>query len=628
MATALSNKSTRAASTIWLVGGTEENFKASKLPSRGEVLKVLFHFHDRQQMSLKDSINKTTEMLLQVWGKARIPTKAPNHVVEHMRKLHAEWQGLKKLINRVSTSNLKNQQMFQECLGDLFDVAHRDAMLLVKIEEDRLFLEAQREKGRRGAMLGIDRNLTQQEERVRKRKAADEKRVENFKSKTMDSSKLAVVDEHSSSIDSCDSSDSDSFVSAKLVAGPSTQKSPRLRGTKGLVTSEVAAALDRTNISDRKAAHIFSAMASTKQLGQDVKELVISRSAIRRARMKHREAFTAEVKASFDPKVPLILHWDGKIMDDFTVPGHERVDRLPVLVSGKNVVKLLSVPKLQDGKATTMAHAILETLDEWGLRQRIKGLCFDTTASNTGAKGGVCIKLESEIGRQLLNLGCRHHVAEIMLGQVFSLHDVSKSPNIEIFGHFKDYWPSINQAAFSTAMDDEKTAALVTPWKDTVISFAIDQLAQFQPRDDYRELLELTIIFLGATPPRGVSFQFPGAIHRARWMARAIYSIKMWLFRTQFPLQQQSRGSRGASHSKKVWNHIQEVCIFVTAIYVKYWFQCPSPTGAPLNDLTLLRELSAYSDQNVAKASLHLAVISGIFQNYLWASVSLMTECQ
>ncbi len=167
-------------------------------------------------------------------------------------------------------------------------------------------------------------------------------------------------------------------MSAELVAGPSTQKSPRLRGTKGLVTPEVAAALDRTNISDRKAAHIFSAMASTKQLGQDVEEPVISRSAIRRARMKHREAFTAEVKASFDPKVPLILHWDGKIMDDFTIPGHERVDRLPVLVSGKNVVKLLSVPKLHDGTATTTAHAILETLDEWGLRARTKGLCFDT----------------------------------------------------------------------------------------------------------------------------------------------------------------------------------------------------------------------------------------------------------
>ena len=123
-----------------------------------------------------------------------------------------------------------------------------------------------------------------------------------------------------------------------------------------------------------------------------------------------------------------------------------------------------------------------------------------------------------------------------MLEKVFSLHDVSKSPNIEIFSHFKDYWPSIDQATFSTAMGDETTAAVVTPWKDNVIHFAIAQLNEFQPRDDYHELLELTIIFLGATPPRGIKFQCPGALHRARWMARAIYSIKMWLFRSQFAI--------------------------------------------------------------------------------------------
>lgn len=98
-------------------------------------------------------------------------------MVEHVRKLHIEWQGLKKLINRVSPSNLKNQQTFQESLDDLFDVAHQDAMSLMKIEEDRLFLQAQREKGRRGTMLGIDRNLAQQEERTLKRKVAEEKRA-------------------------------------------------------------------------------------------------------------------------------------------------------------------------------------------------------------------------------------------------------------------------------------------------------------------------------------------------------------------------------------------------------------------------------------------------------------------
>jgi len=94
-------------------------------------------------------------------------------------------------------------------------------------------------------------------------------------------------------------------------AVPSTPKSPkpqRVRGTVDVVTPEVAAALNRTNTSDRKAAHILSAVASTGQLKEDVKNLIISPSAIRRARMKHRTLFSTEVKATFDPALPLILH--------------------------------------------------------------------------------------------------------------------------------------------------------------------------------------------------------------------------------------------------------------------------------------------------------------------------------
>ena len=64
--------------------------------------------------------------------------------------------------------------------------------------------------------------------------------------------------------------------------------------------------------------------------------------------------------------------------------------------------------------------------------------------------------------------------------------------------------------------------------------FCHQQLCKQQPRDDYRELLELAIIYLGGTPPRGIRFMQPGAINRARWMARVIYSIKIVLFKSQF----------------------------------------------------------------------------------------------
>ena len=159
--------------------------------------------------------------------------------------------------------------------------------------------------------------------------------------------------------------------------------------------------------------------------------------------------------------------------------------------------------------------------------------------------------VENAKGGKLLHLACRHHISELILGHVFSIHDVSKYPSIEIFTRFKEYRPSIDRAGYCTALEDGSLAAVIAPWKDSVIAFAIFQLKEFKSRDDYRELLELTtIIFFAGISPRGIHFRYPGAVHCARWMARAIYSIKMVLFRSQCNFQkQQEVFRRGSSAS-------------------------------------------------------------------------------
>src|SRR6218665_1771585 len=203
-----------------------------------------------------------------------------------------------------------------------------------------------------------------------------------------------------------------------------------------------------------------------------------------------------------------------------------------------------------------------------------------------------------------------------MLEKVFGMQYVLKSPEIELFGHFKVIWHLLDKSSFSTAVDDENMASIITPWKDSVTEFAIDQLEKRQVRDDYRELLELSVVFLGGTPPRGIRFQYPGAIHRARWMARAIYSVKMWLFHKQYePLQLGSKRlqkSCGPSHRKQMRKHLNEVCLFVTGMYIKYWFQSPLSAAAPRNDLNLLCTLSAYPNRKVAEAA------TTAFGRHLW----------
>lgn len=150
--------------------------------------------------------------------------------------------------------------------------------------------------------------------------------------------------------------------------------------------------------------------------------------------------------------MPLILHWDGRIIDDFTgpSPGNE----LPILVSGQATTKVLSVQKLVDGTVETMVAEVMNTVDNWGLCDRIKGLCCDTTALNTGTKGGVCVFLNSRLVHDLLNLACHHHVAELVLQVVFNLNDVSKSSDIEIFVCFRYYWPKLTKLHSSYFLEE------------------------------------------------------------------------------------------------------------------------------------------------------------------------------
>lgn len=70
----------------------------------------------------------------------------------------------------------------------------------------------------------------------------------------------------------------------------------------------------------------------------------------------------AELKKSFSPSVPLTFHWDGKLMVDLT--GREKVDRLPILVSGDGIQKILAVPNLSDVKAKPTTAVVGDVLTE------------------------------------------------------------------------------------------------------------------------------------------------------------------------------------------------------------------------------------------------------------------------
>ena len=377
----------------------------------------------------------------------------------------------------------------------------------------------------------------------------------------------------------------------------STKASPK--GNKNLLDEKLAVTLDMAKVSDRNAALVLT--PALQSLGHDPAEFNINRSSIRRQRIKCRQKIAANLKAEFRPGVPLTIHWDGKLLED--ICSKEIVDRLPVLVSGVGVDQLLAVPKLLSGTGEASAAAVYEAVVAWNICDQVKCMCFDTTVVNSGPRNGACILLEQKLDKDMLWCACRHHILEIMLEAVVILAlGTSKGPDILIFKRFQTNWEFIDRSTYDIIASDEALHSAVSGVASQIVEFAKRQLEQFQPRDDYRELLELTIIFLGGVPARGVSFRAPAGLHRARWMAKSIYSLKIWMLKGQFKL------------TKREQKGIADICLFTVKLYVTAWYQAPYAPFAPRLDLQLLKDIMEYKAFNTAVA--HVALKK--FLGHLW----------
>jgi hypothetical protein len=131
------------------------------------------------------------------------------------------------------------------------------------------------------------------------------------------------------------------------------------------------------------------------------------------------------------------------------------------------------------------------------------------------------------------------------------------------------------------------------------------------PVSDYRELLELTIIFLGGVPSRGISFRAPAGQNRARRMAKAIYALNIWMSRSQFVLTNEEEKT------------LTDVYQFTVLIYVKAWFLASSAPSAPRIDLQMLKDSYLRKEQNNSASEVEMTM-----KGHLWyLSEELIAPC-
>ncbi|KAK3931739.1 Kynurenine 3-monooxygenase [Frankliniella fusca] len=403
------------------------------------------------------------------------------------------------------------------------------------------------------------------------------------------------------------SSDSSSSSNISCCAGSTSSDSgdepcPPPIKKRAILTTSLAAALDRALISDRKATAVIQSSVSPIESSLGV-NMTLSRSSIRRLRVTSREGIAANVKKNFKPTVGLTVHWDGKKVRDYH--GDELLDRLPILVSGHGVSKLLSAPALKHGTGLAQATAVHSNLLEWNVAEKTVAMCTDTEAANTGKFMGAVKQLETLLDRELLYFACRHHVFEIPLEAVVtkSLGTFS-SPEVPLFKQFKNDWKNFDKTRYVVGTADSSVRRSLSD-KDRTVQFLLNQLQEFQPRDDYRELAELLFLFAGEVPEDGAKFRRPGSISRTRWMMYAIYALKIFLFRTQFTLTpEQKKG-------------IEQICLYAFNVHAVHWFTAPAATMAPRMDLLFIRKLEA-----IVQARSKLSDVAGVallkFQNHLW----------
>ena len=113
--------------------------------------------------------------------------------------------------------------------------------------------------------------------------------------------------------------------------------------------------------------------------------------------------------------------------------------------------------------------------------------------------------------------------------------EASRSPVTSIFLRFKNVWDTLSNQNVSDLMRlnfGDNGLIRSENWCSRINNIADEFMENHVSlRNDYLELLSLTLIC--TNPPEikldDNSFQRPDALHKARWMAKLLYSLKMVL---------------------------------------------------------------------------------------------------
>lgn len=201
----------------------------------------------------------------------------------------------------------------------------------------------------------------------------------------------------------------------------------------------------------------------------------------------------------------------------------------------------------------------------------------------SGIKNGACTLLQELLLRQLLWMACRHHILELILAAAYeAIVAPTSGPEVALFSKLQDVWDDLDLNDITLPVIPSHLSGRVNGLLE-FIDFQLTDVKKLS-RGDYKEYLELAKIYLGGTVERKKSYTYslqrPGAMSNARWMAKAIYIIKMALLLPQLK-------NVHWRYKKK----IEQMALYVVFCHLKVWFTAPLVSSAASNDIAMYRSL-------------------------------------
>lgn len=539
----------------------------------------------------------------------------PGKPVPKPRKKHGK--GRKPIL-------LQKRTQFEVNLDSLFDIAPINVMQMIKNQNDRDFLTGMRDglqysfgKVDTAFVRNFKRKIAELEgkEKMRMREECEVEHTLTNRGLTEQEVLFMGADDfaHPTTSPATRASDTTTSTPCTTVGvnqelasdtefTPPTGKAPKskyvtLEVPRDILASpELALACDRVKGSSRGVTHITA--GTLKASGANITDFYISPSTVIRKRNEVRKKIATSIYLNYTPTEFMVVHWDGKLLQQYAVKAEGKVDRHAVLLSGTDgSEKLLGVPVIDRGTGRDQADSTLFFLNQWSAVDNTVGMVFDTTSSNTGVEVGACVLMEQALQRPLLYLPCRHHIRELNLGKAWSVVTGStKAPKVTQFEVIKNQWPTLELNTFDITpgiFEGDVEERL----RDEAIDYFNDINGKWQPRDDYKELLVLCGAYLGACVILAERLKFPIAMHHARWQAKAIHAVKATLLRKDL--------LRLKIVTESDMKELERFSKYVVLIHFKQWFACAAKASeAAVNDIQAFKAIDTYKrvDMEVAKA--------------------------